>query len=225
MNLSCNICGNETFGPGPGGRQSVSGKMPGCLTCGSLERHRGIRDTFERIAALGFAERKVLQFSKDQSTKPEWFASHEVSIYEGENSLDLTAIDRPDESYSLVICNHVLEHVPDDRKAIREICRLLKPDGFAFLSFPDPMRRRETSDWGYPDWDDHGHFRRYGRDVIDKMAEELPNAFVLECTTVDPVTDVEDLVYFICRSEAVAEQICSCLPSARIKIGHQPQTV
>ncbi len=221
---SCNICGGVTFGPGPGGRTSVNGKAPGCLTCGSLERHRAIRGTLERLASLGFGSRSVLQFSRDQSAKPEWFAAHEVSIYEGDNHLDLTNIDRPDESYDLIICNHVLEHVRDDRAALREMCRILRPDGFAVLSFPDPMRLRETRDWGYPNWNEHGHFRQYGRDVVQKMAEELPNAFILECTTVDPVTCAEDLVYFICRSGGIARHICAALPDNYSTVAHRPES-
>ncbi|MBL1217491.1 MAG: methyltransferase domain-containing protein [Planctomycetes bacterium] len=222
MTATCNICGASDFGPGPGGRRSVTGDLPRCTSCGSLERHRAIRDTFERVTSCDCTDRNVLQFSPDPAVRKEWFGAHEVSVYEGENSLDLMAIDRPDGTYSIVIGNHVLEHVSDDRAAFREIFRVLKPDGFAFVSFPDPMRRSVTSDWGYPNWDDHGHFRKYGRDVIEKMGEELPAATILEYIAADPVTGVEDLVYFICKGGPITDQLLGVLPAGRVSIGSSP---
>lgn len=222
MTASCNICGCQEFGAGPGGRRSITGDLPRYESCGSLERHRAIRDTFERINTADWTRHSVLQFSPDPAVRAEWFGSHEVSVYEGENSLDLMAIDRPDGSYSIVIGNHVLEHVCDDRAAFREIFRVLKPEGFAFVSFPDPMRRSITSDWGYPNWDDHGHYRKYGRDVIGKMAEELPQATVLQYVAVDPVTGVEDLVYFICKGEGITQRLLDLLVADRVSIGSSP---
>jgi SAM-dependent methyltransferase len=49
---------------------------------------------------------------------------------------DITAINQPDESYDVVICSNVLEHIPDDAKALREIRRVLKPGGTTILMVP-----------------------------------------------------------------------------------------
>jgi SAM-dependent methyltransferase len=49
---------------------------------------------------------------------------------------DLTAIPRPDAAYDAIVCSHVLEHVPDDRAAMRELRRILAPSGFAILQVP-----------------------------------------------------------------------------------------
>jgi len=50
--------------------------------------------------------------------------------------MDITDIQYPDASFDAIICNHVLEHVPDDRRAMRELYRVLKPGGWAILQVP-----------------------------------------------------------------------------------------
>jgi SAM-dependent methyltransferase len=57
---------------------------------------------------------------------------------------DLTAIPRPDAAYDVVVCSHVLEHVSDDRAAMRELRRVLAPGGFAVLQVPIATRLTET---------------------------------------------------------------------------------
>lgn len=54
----------------------------------------------------------------------------------GIQKADLTKLPQADNSFDLVICSHVLEHVPDDRAAMREILRVLKPGGTALLMVP-----------------------------------------------------------------------------------------
>ena len=76
-----------------------------------------------------------------------WFGGFEVSIYGSNNSLDLQEIEREDGLYDIVICNHVLEHVENDRQAFREILRILKPAGFLQFSVPSPTQYTKTKDW------------------------------------------------------------------------------
>lgn len=91
--------------------------------------------------------------------------------------LDVTNIQYGDASFDSIVCSHVLEHVPDDRKAMRELARVLKPDGWALLMIPmklektyedfsvtDPEERDRL--FGHPE-----HVRRYGRDFIDRVTE------------------------------------------------------
>jgi SAM-dependent methyltransferase len=61
--------------------------------------------------------------------------------------LDLTAIDFPDASFDVILCSHVLEHIPDDRVAMAEIRRVLRPDGWALINGPsDPARTMTYED-------------------------------------------------------------------------------
>ena len=58
----------------------------------------------------------------------------------------LDALPRPDDAYDAVICSHVLEHVPDDRAAMRELRRVLAPGGFAVLQVPIATRTARTDE-------------------------------------------------------------------------------
>ena len=49
---------------------------------------------------------------------------------------DATNLSFPDNSFDIVIANHILEHIPDDKKAMREIYRVLRPQGVAILQVP-----------------------------------------------------------------------------------------
>jgi ubiquinone/menaquinone biosynthesis C-methylase UbiE len=83
-----------------------------------------------------------------------------------------------DRSIDVLLCSHVLEHIPDDRMAMREICRVLKPDGFAVVLVPlvlgvdetheDPNIKTEALRWKYFGMGDH--VRQYGkRDFIARL--------------------------------------------------------
>jgi SAM-dependent methyltransferase len=84
-----------------------------------------------------------------------------------------------DASFDIVLCSHVLEHVPDDRRAMRELRRILRADGFAIVMVPlvhgvdetneDPAIDTPALRWKYFGSDDH--VRQYGkRDFADRLA-------------------------------------------------------
>jgi len=58
--------------------------------------------------------------------------------------VDVTSLRYADESFDLILCNHVLEHVPDDLKAMVEMRRVLKPGGIALLSVPIALTLEQT---------------------------------------------------------------------------------
>jgi SAM-dependent methyltransferase len=146
----CNICGGTRFELGPNDRKSSTGKSPRCKRCQSLERHRQLRQVYAQLPDRYLAGLEVLQLSPDIAVDTAWFNSYEVSVFQGDNSLDLEAIDRADASYDLVICNHVLEHVANDRKGLQELMRITRPGGFIQITVPTPYTRAVTVDWGYP---------------------------------------------------------------------------
>jgi predicted SAM-dependent methyltransferase len=196
----CNICGGQKFLRGPNQRLSATGMRPRCKRCHSFERHRVFRTIFLELGPRRLRTLRCLQFSQDPTVDRRWFDSYEVSVFKKSNSLDLQHIDRPDGSYDVILCNHVLEHVPDYRAAFRELSRILSTRGFLFLSFPDPYHVDRTTDWGYPDPKLHEHYRHFGRDVEEVFPKEMPDCHVVAVTATDPATGVRDMAYVVTRS-------------------------
>jgi SAM-dependent methyltransferase len=212
---ACNICGGLRFGPGPSARLSIKGLEPRCLACGSLERHRAARrlvDSF-RISAF-FADYRLIRFSPDPILDVEWFASAELSVYGGENSCDLEAIDRPDGAYDVILCSHVLEHVRDDAKALREMMRVLSPRGFILLMVPRTENGTLTEDWAFADPAKNFHYRGYGRDFDEKLREVLPQAYVMAAEAADPVTGDEKCLHMLTKSEFWRDRWLLVVPNA-----------
>jgi SAM-dependent methyltransferase len=207
---ACNICNGTDFGPGPGGRSAASGQAPQCRNCQSLERHRALRAVYTHLTGALRQEVEswsVLQFSDDKAIDPHRFASRELSTYGADGHLDVQAIDRGTDSYDVVICNHVLEHVPDDARAVEELWRVCRPHGFVQIAVPDPPRRATTQDWGYPKASDHDHYRLYGRDVFDLLLAALSSCYVIEVDARDPVTGHVEAAYFVTNADSVAEAL------------------
>jgi SAM-dependent methyltransferase len=177
---TCNICERNAFIPGMNERMSRNGLPPLCAYCRSLERHRVGREILATIRYPNrFSHLDLLQFSADRVAEPSWFNSVERSLYGKENSIDIQDIRRADESYGFVICSHVIEHVPDHRKAVKELTRILAPAGLMFLAYPAPIRVMKTRDWGYPDPKQHEHYRVLGRDFEAEYPDIIPNTRVI----------------------------------------------
>jgi len=91
--------------------------------------------------------------------------------------MDVTRIESPDDSFDVIYCSHVLEHVVDDRKAMREFYRVLKPGGWAVLLVPVPADRPLEDDTIVSPQDrlrvfgQEDHVRRYGPDFVDRLRE------------------------------------------------------
>ncbi len=92
--------------------------------------------------------------------------------------MDITAIEFPDDSFDVIICNHVLEHIPDDRRAMRELHRVMRPGGWGILQVPMSLTLERTFEdptvrspaerervFGQSD-----HLRIYAADYVDRLA-------------------------------------------------------
>jgi SAM-dependent methyltransferase len=93
--------------------------------------------------------------------------------------MDITDIQYPDNSFDVISCSHVLEHVPDDRRAMREFNRVLTPDGFALLMVPIRPGEKTFEDPSITNPEErqrlfgrHNHVRWYGLDFKDRLEEE-----------------------------------------------------
>lgn len=90
---------------------------------------------------------------------------------------DICNLPFEDNKYDAIFCNHVLEHIPDDTKAMQELFRVLKPGGMAILQIPQDLSRAATfADDTIVDqkerakiFGQYDHVRVYGRDYFEKL--------------------------------------------------------
>jgi SAM-dependent methyltransferase len=177
-----------------------TGLPPKCASCGSLERHRVVRQVYDALPDDLLHTARVLQFSDDPATPKDRFRLVEVSLFGRDNSLDMSAIDRSDASYDWIIANHVLEHVPNDYAAICELLRIVTDDGVIQLSVPTPSTALETWELAQPDPKSFDHWRGYGSDLPLRLANELGGCFGLQVICHDEPTQGWDVVYLFTKS-------------------------
>lgn len=90
---------------------------------------------------------------------------------------DICNLPFEDNEYDIIFCNHVLEHIPDDTKAMQELYRVIKPGGMGIFQIPQDLSRATTfSDDTIVDqkerakiFGQYDHVRVYGRDYFDKL--------------------------------------------------------
>ena len=160
-----------------------------CPCCRSLPRHRILVVWCQQNQASLTAKR-VLYFAPengmDRWMKRKGIAVTTADLYTvADLKLDLDHIDQPSASWDVVFCNHVLEHVPDYKRALRELYRILKPGGRLICSFPIDMRYETVQEDAALVGDDSpqadrerirkfgqkDHLRVFGRDSV-KLLEE-----------------------------------------------------
>lgn len=160
---------------------------PTCPRCRTSRRHRHYWHYVNQFTDLFDGRRKqVLHLAPEHYLEPilrkrlgKDYVPAGYNDPRVKKTIDLNNVDEPAESYDVIICNHVLEHVPDDLKAMREIRRMLKPDGWALITVPqfakgntfeDPsLTSREERTRHYGQWD---HLRAYGSDFADRLRSQ-----------------------------------------------------
>ena len=111
-----------------------------CPFCGSLPRHR-ILATWCDKNIVRLKGKRILYFALEKSML-QWLLRKRIDVtsadilYKADLQLDLNDIKQPDCSWDVVFCNHVLEHVSDYKKALKELYRILMPGGRMICSFP-----------------------------------------------------------------------------------------
>lgn len=184
----CPCCGwkGEKFLPSP---YSVRDEAM-CPKCGSLERYRfyylylkKIIPKDKKLKVLHFAPEAVIEklFRSYGNIK---YVSADINPEAGMVKEDITDLSFNNDQFDIIFCSHVLEHVEADRKAMKELYRVLKPGGFAILLVPifdvfkgkkltktfedktvtDPKKREKV--FGEKD-----HVRVYTRDFKDRLED------------------------------------------------------
>lgn len=150
-----------------------------CPQCASYSRHRSLFLWASREFKLGDKSGVALVFAPEKASARLWSDAPRLNVcrvdLEAGRDVDLLADMRAlpiaSDSVDLIWCHHVLEHVGDDRAAIKELSRVLRPaTGELIVSVP--MGAGATTDeYGFPDPALSGHWRLYGFDFVDRLAE------------------------------------------------------
>lgn len=179
----CPVCENRFRRLLPYGNKGSENRL--CPRCLSLERHRLLWLWLKERTDFFTAPYKVLHIAPEQSFIKRFKALDHLCYITADLvspladiRMDIQQIPGPESQYDVVICNHVLEHVDDDQKAIKEIFRVLKPGGWAVMQVPIDWNRENT----YEDsaivspserelhFGQYDHVRFHGRDYPDRLS-------------------------------------------------------
>jgi len=152
----------------------------------SLERHRLLWLYLEQETDFFTSSsiKKVLHFAPEQAFLKRFkklqhldYTTTDLNSPIADVKADICDLPFSDNSYDIVFCNHVLEHIPDDLKAMKELYRIMKPGGWGIFQIPQDLNRDVTfEDDTITDkkerakiFGQYDHVRIYGRDYFDKL--------------------------------------------------------
>ncbi len=182
----------------------------------SLERHRLLWLYLQNETDFFTAPKKVLHFAPEQCFLKRFKALQNLDYTTtdllsplADVKADICNLPFKDDSYDVILCNHVLEHIPDDTKAMQEIFRVLKKGGWAILQIPQDLNRATTFE------DDsitnrkeraqifgqYDHVRIYGRDYFDKLRSIGFTVEEVDYTATLPNSDI--IKYCLAKGEVI----------------------
>jgi len=150
----------------------------------SLERHRLLWLYLQKETNFFDTPASVLHFAPEQAFYKRFrklkhldYTTTDLNSPLADIKADICNLPFDDNSYDIIFCNHVLEHIPDDTKAMQELYRVLKPGGWGIFQIPQDLNRAETfEDNSITDkkerariFGQYDHVRIYGRDYFEKL--------------------------------------------------------
>ncbi|WP_298536132.1 class I SAM-dependent methyltransferase [uncultured Algibacter sp.] len=171
----------KTFLPYGYGSQRNNVLSPSTL---SLERHRLLWLYLKNETSFFTDHLKVLHFAPEQAFYKRFkkmtnldYVTTDLNSPLADVKADICNLPFEDNEFDVILCNHVLEHIPDDSKAMQELYRVLKTGGMGIFQIPQDLKRATTFE------DDsitnkkeraeifgqYDHVRVYGRDYFDKL--------------------------------------------------------
>ncbi|MGZ0016323.1 class I SAM-dependent methyltransferase [Yeosuana sp. AK3] len=171
----------KTFLPYGYGKQRNNVLSPSTL---SLERHRLLWLYLKIETDFFSAKYKVLHFAPEQAFYKRFrkmknldYVTTDLNSPLADVKADICNLPFSENEFDVILCNHVLEHIPDDTKAMQELYRVLKPGGFGVFQIPQDLNREKTfEDNSITDkkerskiFGQYDHVRVYGQDYFDKL--------------------------------------------------------
>lgn len=152
----------------------------------SLERHRLLWLYLKNETDFFSRKYKMLHFAPEQAFYKRFkkmenldYTTTDLNSPLADVKADICYLPFADGAFDIIFCNHVLEHIPNDQKAMQELYRVLKPGGWAVLQIPQDLSRAKTfEDDSITDrkerakiFGQYDHVRIYGRDYFDKLRQ------------------------------------------------------
>jgi len=149
----------------------------------SLERHRLLWLYLTNETNFFTSKKKVLHMAPEQCFLSRFkklnheYITADIDSPIADVKADIVNLPFTDNSFDVVLCNHVLEHIQDDTKAMKELFRVMKKGGMGIFQVPQDLNRDVTfEDNSITDpkerakiFGQYDHVRVYGRDYFDKL--------------------------------------------------------
>ncbi|WP_350285201.1 methyltransferase domain-containing protein [uncultured Croceitalea sp.] len=150
----------------------------------SLERHRLLWLYLKNETNFFTDNLKLLHFAPEQAFYHRFkklknidYTTTDLNSPLADVKADICNLPFEDAQFDVILCNHVLEHIPDDTTAMKELYRILKPGGWGIFQIPQDLKRATTfEDDSITDkkerakiFGQYDHVRVYGRDYFDKL--------------------------------------------------------
>lgn len=167
--FTCNICGYHGKFIHRSNRLAIAWNSA-CPNCDSRSRHRGLYILYQDVIG---ADQSILHFAPEPVLGQlfKGSARYKTTDYFLEDvdfkKEDIQNLSLASDSFTWALCNHVIEHVPEDDKAFSEVNRILTNDGCAIITLPGDYKRKKTV--FFKDLTLNGHYRDYGLDLLDKL--------------------------------------------------------
>tara|TARA_B100001245_G_C22839795_1_gene403719 strand:- start:6 stop:770 length:765 start_codon:yes stop_codon:yes gene_type:complete len=183
-NVQCPVCDSTFRKFLPYGRQSRENAL--CPSCLALERHRLIWLYLRDRTDFFTKERKMLHIAPELCFIDRFEKLDNLDYITGDIEsplakvkMDIHEIPFEENTFDVIFCNHVLEHVDSDIKAMQEMLRVLKPGGWAILQVPFfyPLKDETFEDKSITSpterekvFGQDDHVRMYGKDYAKRLA-------------------------------------------------------
>jgi SAM-dependent methyltransferase len=186
----CPVCGSHYRKFLPYGYTNAGSRDNAlCPSCLSLERHRllwmwltthtDMMTTHPTVLHVAPEVCLMRKFRKAYKEYPARYITADLESPLADLKMDIQAIPLADKSVDVIFCNHILEHVEDDRLAMREMWRVMRHGGWGVLLSPVDLSLEHTfEDDTITDPEErtrifgqYDHRRVYGRDYADRLRE------------------------------------------------------
>ncbi|GBU07980.1 type 11 methyltransferase [Bacteroidales bacterium] len=182
--LECNFCG-KTFKKFKAKGTWTKRQNAECPYCGSVERGRLLLFYLQNETGIFSEQCSLLHVAPELGLRPIFKSCKTLKYYNvdinpnyADIQMDLMDIQFPDDSFDYIICSHVLGHVPNEGKAIAEMCRVLKPTGMALImtiiDWKNPQTyesdKVKTDSERLKHYSEHDLLRLHGADFAERLA-------------------------------------------------------